>query len=122
MSVSRLLEELVPFMDHSIDDPAAMRMSGGHHKRKQPSSKVCCQYSDRLVLSMHSFLPSARPCHISPTALGCLLGGYSLSVACSSQCIGRPQEYITFFLAAAATSQHISQAECCLLVACRHLR
>ena len=56
MSVSRLLEELVPFMDHSIDDPAAMRMSGGHHKRKQPSSKVHCQCADRLVLSMPSCL------------------------------------------------------------------
>lgn len=75
MSVSRLLEELVPFMDHSIDDPAAMRMSGGHHKRKQPSSKVCCQYADRLVLSMHIFLPRARPCHISRTACGVFLVG-----------------------------------------------
>ena len=27
MSVYRLLEELVPFMDHSIDAPAATRMS-----------------------------------------------------------------------------------------------
>jgi hypothetical protein len=57
VSVSRLLEELVPFMDHGIDDPAAMRMSGGHHKRKQPSFKVCCQYADRLVLSLHNSLP-----------------------------------------------------------------
>ncbi len=39
-SACRLLEELVPFMDHSINDPAAMRLSGSQHKRKQPSAKV----------------------------------------------------------------------------------
>ena len=27
-------------MDHSINDPAAMRMSGSQHKRKQPTAKV----------------------------------------------------------------------------------
>jgi hypothetical protein len=58
----RLLEELVPFMDHSIDDPAAIRMSGGHHKRKQSSHKVRYQYADSLVLSVHKFLPCVRPC------------------------------------------------------------
>ena len=32
--VCRLVEELVPFMDHSIDDPAAAQLSALHHKRK----------------------------------------------------------------------------------------
>ncbi len=41
----RLLEELVPFMDHSINDPEAMRMSGSQQKRKQPSAKVCLQHA-----------------------------------------------------------------------------
>ena len=41
----RLLEELVPFMDHSIHDPAALRMPGSLHKRKQPTSKVCHQHA-----------------------------------------------------------------------------
>ena len=89
MSIYRLLEELVPFMDHSIDDPAAMRMSGGHHKRKQPSSKVRCQYADRLVLSVHKFLPCAGPSGGSGI-VWCHLDGCSLSVVCGSRCIGRP--------------------------------
>ncbi|CAL5224689.1 g7413 [Coccomyxa viridis] len=40
IEANRLLEELVPFMDHSINDPEAMRMSGSQHKRKQPSAKA----------------------------------------------------------------------------------
>lgn len=43
----RLLEELVPFMDHSINDPAALRMSGSQHRRKQPGSKVCHHWACR---------------------------------------------------------------------------
>ena len=37
----RLLEELVPFMDHGINDPKALQMSSSHHRRKQPAAKVC---------------------------------------------------------------------------------
>ena len=44
----RLLEELVPFMDHGIDDPKALQMSSSHHRRKQPVPKVCIKVASIL--------------------------------------------------------------------------
>ncbi len=53
LRVGRLIEELVPFLDHDIHDPAALQL-GSHLKRKHRSSpppKVTC-YSQRLLFAL----------------------------------------------------------------------
>lgn len=48
VDLCRLLEELVPFMDHGIDDPKALSMPGSHHKRKQAAPQVSSSHAQDL--------------------------------------------------------------------------